>query len=199
MLKKLLLCIVCALLLLSITFVADYRKAQACSCASPRAMDEIMQGEDEVFTATVKGISKPGGRLLSSMDPIEVRMIVNKVWKGNIAAAVVVKTAQSSASCGYDGFKEGGSYLVIAEETPNGLYTGLCSGTKSLASAGKELAYLGEGYAPGPAAAEPVESKHDIQVRQGENSGYGHYILLAAAVMLAAVLWAAVILSRMKG
>ncbi|PZD94569.1 hypothetical protein DNH61_16510 [Paenibacillus sambharensis] len=196
--NKFMLCLGCALLLLSITLIADNRKAQACSCPAPRSMDEIMQSEDEVFAGTVVEITKPRGKFQSSADPLTIRMNVTRVWKGIVPAEAVIETAQSSASCGYDGFKEGGAYLVVAEETPNGLHTGLCFGNKPMGSVGQELAYLGDGYAPSLAEADPAVTKKSTQNLSNENSGYSLFAMLAAAVVLAAVCWAAVIMRRRK-
>ncbi|WP_159887274.1 hypothetical protein [Paenibacillus puerhi] len=46
-----------------------------------------------------------------------------------------VYTAWSSASCGYERFAVGESYLIFASRDPDRLETGICEGTKPLSQA----------------------------------------------------------------
>lgn len=132
-------------------------KAQACSCAMPAAVKEELERKTAVFSGKVLRVEQPTAKpVMSSMDPVKITFQVNTVWKGQVKAEETVYTAMSSASCGYDKFAVQKEYIVFAGGTPEHLETNICTRTKSLASAGEELAILGTGSAPIPASA--VES-----------------------------------------
>lgn len=108
--------------------------AFACSCkiSSPQ---EMFDAADAVFVGTATSIedSNAAGPTFSSVDPITVTFDVSEIRKGTVPATARVRTARSSASCGYE-FAEGGRYLVYAGVGPDGAWaTGLCSGTTGLA------------------------------------------------------------------
>lgn len=121
--------------------------AHACSCAPPGSAQEAMQRQSAVFSGKVTNIARPlyAG---SSAAPVRVTIKVDDVWKGQIGSRTVVTTALSGASCGYEGFREGESYVVFASEHSGRLETGLCSLTQPLAAASDVLNELGEGYKP---------------------------------------------------
>lgn len=147
----------CALLALSTLLMIRPAPVQACSCAQPPPVQEELARKTAVFSGKVIKIEQPKQKQIkSSADPVSITFEVMTVWKGDLAQRTTVYTASSSASCGY-GFAEGKEYIVFAYGTPDNLETGICERTKLLASADKELAELGAGYAP-VVMADPPES-----------------------------------------
>ena len=76
----------------------------------------------------------------------EVRFKVFQSWKGVETSTVTVFTANICCICGYN-FKVGESYLVYnyASDKNGNLWTGMCTRTKSLSEAVKDLKVLGKG------------------------------------------------------
>ncbi|MGI0082397.1 MAG: hypothetical protein ACREAG_03720 [Nitrosopumilaceae archaeon] len=72
-------------------------------------------------------IKKDLSNVVSSAQHIPVKFDVQRVWKGPIEKTIIVSTAISSASCGYE-FQEGETYLVYAYGKES-LQTGLCTRT----------------------------------------------------------------------
>ncbi len=70
---------------------------------------------------------------------------MSAVWKGEIYETMFIRTAWSSASCGFE-FAQGDHYIVYAREG----WASLCSRTKSIDKASEDLMALGEGVAPAP-------------------------------------------------
>ncbi len=128
--------------------------AYACSCALAESPEEQVKEQLEhksaIFAGTVTKITPPAWfRIIrSSADRIKVTLKVSEVWKGEIGRRTVVSTALDSSSCGVEDFQVGTEFIVSANLNSKSLETNLCSLTKPLASAGNELAVLGEGYAP---------------------------------------------------
>lgn len=133
-------------------FVANPRCAYACSCLPPGPPRDALATSDAVFAGKVVKLSAPLGDAVNSVDPVSVTFEVSQSWKGAPAQTVVVKTASSSASCGFN-FEQGREYLVYAETADGELQAGLCSRTQALATAAEDLAALGTGQAPATGAA----------------------------------------------
>lgn len=127
-------------------------RASACSCAPPRPPFEALARADAVFSGEVVSMKEPRGWLSSSTDPITIEFKVSAVWKGDIHETVFIKTAWSSASCGYE-FALGEQYLVYAREGR----TSLCSRTKSIHAAIEDFAALG-----GPTAHLPGANRQGL-------------------------------------
>ena len=73
---------------------------------------------------------------------------VQRVWKGEVAEVVEVRTATDTAMCGYH-FTVGSSDLVYAAQDDDGAFTTyLCGRSAPLGSADEDLAALGEGNDP---------------------------------------------------
>lgn len=124
--------------------------AHACSCASVPPPETALRESDAVFSGIVLSVRETrAGVVRSSADPVEVTFRVTEVWKGVGTDRVTVRTAASTASCGF-GFVEGMPYIVYARETNLGLSTGLCTRTADLALAADDLAALGKGTVPPP-------------------------------------------------
>ncbi len=119
--------------------------ASACSCVPPGTPLEELGRSTAVFAG--KAIRIDAGLLYSSADPVMVTFQVAQVWKGPEHARLTLHTERSGASCGYE-FQGGQEYLVYASGPEADLYTGLCTRTQPLASAGDDLQALGEGTTP---------------------------------------------------
>ena len=145
---KLLLTILAAALVVLLLH-ADTSRIYACSCIPPRPPLEALARADAVFAGQVVSISEPkglfGSWLASSTDPVAVEFRVNAVWKGEIYEKIFIKTAWSSASCGFE-FVLDEQYIVYAREG----WASLCSRTKSIGKASEDLMALGEGVSPAP-------------------------------------------------
>jgi hypothetical protein len=103
-----------------------------------------------VFAGTVADVQLPGGVVQSSADPTQIILEVSQVWKGPEFTNLVVSTAQSSASCGFE-FEFGRDYLVYASGDETNLQVSLCSRTRLLDDAEEDLTELGEAITPATA------------------------------------------------
>ncbi|MDQ8734214.1 hypothetical protein [Paenibacillus sp. LHD-38] len=147
--------LLCFLLVFSMWFVIEPLTVQACSCAGPPSVEDQLNRKTAIFTGKVLTLTKPAkGKIWSSADPVKAQMEVKTVWKGELDSQTTVYTALSSASCGYEGFEVNEEYIVFAYGDPERLETGLCGGTKTLASAQEELKALGAGYEPSKTPSE---------------------------------------------
>ena len=157
------------------------RPAHACSCIPPRPPLEALERADVVFAGDVVSISEPkglfGSWLASSTDPVTVEFRVSAVWKGEIYETMVLETAWSSASCGFE-FVQGEQYIVYAREG----WVSLCSRTKSIDKASEDLLALGESSAPVP----KVKRKEPLLLTPVR---VGVAVIGLAGVAIAFVLW----------
>lgn len=138
MIKKTILIII----FLQLTFYPFY--ANACSCIQPLETKESLKEASAVFAGEVIDITS---RPINSSRPLKVTFNVLRAWKGLDSRIVVLETANSSASCGYN-FEKDGKYLIYANGKINDLEVSLCSRTKLLKNASSDLEDLGEGYLP---------------------------------------------------
>lgn len=174
-------------------------EAGACSCAMPPPVEESVAQATAVFAGKVTAIEEPPPRtVMSSADPVRVTFEVDRVWKGVDTPKVVVSTALSSASCGYEWFEVDREYVVFAGGAGGELQTGMCMRTQPLASAGELLAELGEASAPTRAAA-PLSAESPAMERpaepsppeRGAVSTAGIWVGVGAALLLSALAWLA--------
>lgn len=142
--------VVIAGLTLAASFVFHPLKpAYACSCVAPPPPQEALGQAQAVFAGTARSVvPAPNGVL--------VTFEVEQIWKGPEGGQFTLATPGSSAACGFE-FVEGERYLVYGVAQDGQLSTNLCTRTALLASAGDDLAALGEGGAVEPApVAEPA-------------------------------------------
>ncbi|WP_258394598.1 hypothetical protein [Paenibacillus sp. MDMC362] len=171
----------CLLLLMSLHAVKP-ANVFACSCAGPPTVEEGLERSAAVFAGKVTKLVSPKAKLvMSSADPVHVRLEVTEVWKGELAGMTQLTTAVSSASCGYDQFAVGSEFLVFASAESGQLRTGMCDGTKLLSTAGQELIVLGDGYPPedasAPSEAGPDTLAEGIPPGEGQGSGQTPFLL----------------------
>ncbi len=132
--------------MVSVNSSDDYT-AYACSCMQPLSPDEELPNYDAVFSGKVTGIEEriSNDPVFSSADLVLVTLDVDTVWKGEKKDTMTVKTAQSSASCGFY-FEENREYIVYASQYDDEyLEVSLCSRTGLLSDAIEDLQELGPG------------------------------------------------------
>lgn len=113
-----------------------------CSCA-PVTEAQSLEAADLVFVGVITNEDRSGVRR-SSMDPVLLTFRVDSVEKGSAGSSVVVKTAVSDASCGWE-YSAKTVYRVYVRDGQ----TNLCSGNKELGSA-PDVVMTHKGAAPGP-------------------------------------------------
>jgi hypothetical protein len=149
--------------------------ALACSCA-PQQFAARADRADVVFSGRAIALEPERPRTaVGSADPMTRTFSVDR-YEGDAQAPQPVVSARSEASCGA-GFREGRTYLVLGTHQQAGgtlnLASDLCNGTRELAAVpGADLAVLGPGEAPPPAAepappAEPAEDDAGLRIAAG--------------------------------
>jgi Tissue inhibitor of metalloproteinase len=121
-------------------------EVQACSCAPSGPPCQAFWQADAVFIATVKSksvVTTPAhGEMSSTQQLVSVRFLVDEVYRGLLGGSdVEVITGTGGADCGFN-FEKGRRYLVYAQEHQNKLRTGICSRTRLLTDAKKDLLYF---------------------------------------------------------
>ena len=115
-------------------------EARACSCMK-LTPSEGLSSSYAVFTGEVTKIEP---NTATKFGGVEITLQVKKVWKGDIGEQVEVRTAGSSAACGYN-FVKGETYLVYADrDQADPMRVSLCSRTALVASAQEDLDFLGK-------------------------------------------------------
>ena len=144
-----------------------------------------------VFTGEVTDMER---NTATKFGGVEITLGVKKVWKGDIGAQVQVRTAGSSAACGYS-FVKGETYLVYADrDGADPMRVSLCSRTSLVASAHEDLDFLGKPSQQFDDAGASRKSK-DGEARRRDNcsaspgpagrSGLGWMLLFLAGATLA--------------
>jgi MYXO-CTERM domain-containing protein len=115
-------------------------EARACSCMRITPAEGLSSAY-AVFTGEVTTIEP---NTATKFGGVEITLRVKKVWKGDIGAQVQVRTAGSSAACGYS-FVKGETYLVYADrDEADPMRVSLCSRTALVANAQEDLDLLGK-------------------------------------------------------
>jgi len=121
-----------------------FDSARACTCMAPAGPAEAFEKASAAFTGKVikiyqslwdaAGITRTGNH--------RVKFEVTKRWKGPRARSiVVVVTRLSGEACGFP-FEEKKEYLVYVAPGLSNIETGICTGTKSIVGAEKEMEHL---------------------------------------------------------
>lgn len=114
--------------------------AQACSCVMPTFEEQRAQSA-AIFEGRVDAIRADG-------DEVVVVFHVTQAWRGVTTERVEIRTASSSAACGY-AFEVGTHYLVYAGRRNEGpLAVSLCSRTAPADDANDDRQLLGSGTIP---------------------------------------------------
>lgn len=126
--------------------VFSAQSASACRCAPPPPAKKALESAQAVFLGKVIKVEKMGEN--RGFGPITVTFEVSTNYKGVKTKQVKVRTASSSAACGY-GFAKGNSYLVYCYSSDKGktLSTNLCTRTRSEKNATADIKAIGPGNA----------------------------------------------------
>ena len=139
------------LLVLALAVLAiSVKPAPACTCAAPAGPAEGLKKSSAVFRGRVIEITRPfWDRVgLTNSGGHRIGFAVTKQWKGKASNYVEVSTRLSGEACGFP-FALNKEYLVYMVEEPKDLQTGICTGTKNIADAEKEMKLLDEIVAGG--------------------------------------------------
>jgi hypothetical protein len=129
---------------------AGQTRLGACSCGGRGAAAcQSVWNSEAVFVATVVSLGPvvDGERLLGTLrvgwSERVVTLKVTEAFRGVDVGELIVRTAASSASCGFS-FEAGRAYVVFADrDTLSGALTvSLCSNTALVEESAEELAYL---------------------------------------------------------
>ena len=129
-----------AVVLLLALLVLAPAQAEACSCVVGVPLCEMFWKRDVVFAGEVLDVTTIPNAEGFLPDRL-VRLRVLESWRGAVGNTVELTTGSGAGDCGY-GFKRGVRYLVYAHGSVGALRTSVCSGTRPLAEAGDDLAYL---------------------------------------------------------
>ena len=115
----------------------------ACTCMAPRTVEEAVAKSSAVFIGRVMTIYRPFlDRLgITQTSGHRVEFEIMKRWKGPNAKTIAVTTRLSGEACGYP-FAKSKEYLVYVVDEPADIQTGICTGTKDAADAGREIDQL---------------------------------------------------------
>lgn len=157
--KKLAISIIMVILMVSI-YVWIPKQSFACSCAIASPNQEFTKS-DAVFQGKVinKETSRTALFTKSSDDPVYVTFLVEKVWKGIDTKNIMVQTALSEASCGFN-FHKNQKYIVYATEMDGKLQVQLCSRTNELAKANEDIQHLGKPIKVGKELKKGTKDEH---------------------------------------
>ena len=176
--------------LIGLASFTQISEARACSCMKLTPA-EGLSSSYAVFTGEVTDIEP---NTATKFGGVEITLGVKKVWKGEIGAQVEVRTAGSSAACGYN-FAKGETYLVYADrDEADPMRVSLCSRTALLANAQEDLDFLGKPSQEFDDAGARGKSK-DGEARRRDNcsaspgpagrTGLGWMLLFLAGATLA--------------
>jgi hypothetical protein len=110
---------------------------------APRTAAEAFEKSSSVFSGRVTKISRPfWDRVgITRSGNHRVEFAVAKRWKGAQSKSAAVLTRLSGEACGFP-FQAGQEYLVYVAPGPEGIETGICTGTKSVAGAEPDMEQL---------------------------------------------------------
>ncbi|WP_145323865.1 hypothetical protein [Paenibacillus xylanexedens] len=176
--RRLMMCMLVLLLVMSGLALFPGEKVYACSCVESDVQERL-----ETYTTVFTGkVVKKGDSQQSKHDGIlrEYTFDVDTAWKGVSAKKMkIVGKDGGSDSCGIQ-FEKNQSYLIFAslDERDNRLHTNLCSGNVPVEQAGDDLKLLGAGK---------VVSKEDFGEITDGRGEYFQLILYGTVILLAAL------------
>jgi hypothetical protein len=117
--------------------------AYGCTCMPPRSVEEAFDKSFAVFIGKVTKIYRPFlDRLgITKTYGHRVEFQIKKRWKGPKSKTIIVATRLSGEACGYP-FEVNRDYLVYVVHEPADIQTGICTGTKDVAAAEREIEQL---------------------------------------------------------
>lgn len=136
--------------------------ASACSCMT-QSIEDARASATAIFEGRVVSITPEPGTLV-------VTFAVTQAWGGVEHEQLVLRTAESSVSCGYE-FAVGRTYLVYAGGEHGALTASLCSRTAPIENAAEDRAALGAGTIPVDITDEPVEPVREARTEPPARGG----------------------------
>ena len=118
--------------------------SRACDCDIPTSAKESLKHSDAVFVGKVIEIKKTKLQKYVTFN-------VLKIWKGKIGKQITITTAIDGGACGYHFSKKGdGTYLLYCHQPKKAKQhsTDICTRTRSLANAAKDIKELGDARLP---------------------------------------------------
>ena len=165
-------------------------EARACSCMKITPAE----GLSSAYAVFIGEVTKIEPNTATKFGGIEITLRVSKVWKGEVGEQVKVRTAGTSAACGYR-FVKGERYLVYADrDEADPMRVSLCSRTALVANAEQDLDFLGKPTQElGDASARPKSKDRKARRRDncsaspgpGEHAALGWVLLCLAGAALA--------------
>jgi hypothetical protein len=163
----------------------------ACSCAETPSVEEDLAKKTAIFSGKVIQISAENNSSnKSTADQIAVTFEVESAWKGVDESQVIVYTAVSSASCGYETFSLNNEYLIYAYGDKHKLGTGFCERTKPLVAAKEDLAILGIGQKPNQQVnllSDSVLTSDENLLQNVKGDRITLFSMIAAGIIIVAV------------
>lgn len=193
--KKYLIAIIAAALLINMYGVFYADKAFACSCANLEP-SEAYEHAEAVYTGKV--LETKQERIQEGVrGPIEFRdanlMDIEETWKGVNESQIIVYDDGEEDSCGIN-FEAGSTYLVYSYRVENSdLYTSLCSRTVEISQAGQDLEFLGKGRKAGN---EVNLADEMIQI---SNKDYDMEMFIGGVLLVILAVAAMIFLKRRRG
>jgi hypothetical protein len=146
--------------------IAAMNAVYGCTCSDPTVQD-ARQHATVVFRGTIVTLRQASSReALPAGWPGDTGKIavfrVGRVWKGKVGQTFEMPALHAMADCwGFSQeFLKVGAELIVYALKSEGLYqTGLCSRTRFLKYAGRDIKELGTGAEP-PLASSPPNSKY---------------------------------------
>ncbi|NIQ39664.1 MAG: hypothetical protein GTN81_13890 [Proteobacteria bacterium] len=117
--------------------------AYGCTCMPPRSVEEAYGKSFAVLIGRVTKIRRPFLDRLGIKKTYghRVEFQIKKRWKGPKSKTITATTRLSGEACGYP-FEVNKDYLVYLVHEPEDIQTGICTGTKDVASAEAEIEQL---------------------------------------------------------
>jgi len=121
----------------ALIYLSGISLAVACKCAPNKPPLQSLNQVDAAFVGEVVSVKKANYRKY-------IKMKVLRSWKGMDSNFVKLDTGMGSDDCGFYFLKDQ-KYLVYANKNDKILKTGICTRTKALEYASKEIKQLGAG------------------------------------------------------
>jgi hypothetical protein len=130
---------VVAFLFIAACFQGGLTPISACECDTTPPPCRAFWRSDVVFSGrvdTIEYVEAPA----PEYSHYRVTFVVDLVLRGPSASQLVIKTASSGASCGFE-FREAESYIVYGYNKRGAIWTGRCGRTRPLSQAAEDLEY----------------------------------------------------------
>ena len=175
--------LVLALALSAVIVVQSASPAHACSCLP---LDQVLAQPapgsfDAAFVGTVVEAPEPFNNG-NSARLVSWKFKVDRVYRGELPAAVEVKSAVSGASCGFEGIGVGSQLGVLLQREGSDWTSGLCSSGEP-----EQFAVLGVPSPPTGEVGEPAPAPTSSSDSGDGGMSTGAAVAIGAGVIAAAL------------